>query len=111
MFCRERVKRVHEPYKAFVKTKPCIFCGHPPGDAFNPVDPHHVIPRRWREVSRDDLAEVPACRRCHNRVGNIGIMRTLERAGMKPTDLAIAMVDLLGEFFLGAQSQQDHVAL
>jgi hypothetical protein len=44
-----------EEYKAFVRTKPCMFCREKP-----PSDPHHVG-RRGTGQKTDDLRCVPAC--------------------------------------------------
>lgn len=49
-----------DAFKAFVRTKPCMFCGARP-----PSDPHHVGPHGIGEKT-DDSRTVPCCRKCHD---------------------------------------------
>lgn len=95
MFCRARRPRIDEAFKTFVKEQRCLFC-----DAA-PVDPHHLVSRKWREPTRDDFLCVPLCRRCHGEV-DMGLETALKRHGMVMKDLVLASVDLLVEFFTRA---------
>lgn len=88
---------IDEPFKRFVRTKPCLFCGRPPGA--DGSDPHHVRNRARGEVHRYDHALVPACRDCHNRIGNLGTEKMLEVCGMRLVDLVLAVAMLLTEFY------------
>lgn len=104
-FRRERFRREDERYKAFVREQPCFGCEQSPGNELNPIDPHHVANRRWRNVNRDDFTCIPLCRRCHDRWGNLGLLRWLETYGMEPIDLFLFGVDLLVAYHQRAETE------
>lgn len=54
----------NEPYRKFVRRKPCLFCRKP-----GPSEFHHV---RWLELSGtgtkpSDIYGAPACKECHEK--------------------------------------------
>lgn len=54
----EKISKMYEEYKAFVKRLNCMGCGDPP-----PNDPHHVETHGSGKGS--DGALIPVCRTCH----------------------------------------------
>lgn len=98
-YCRADVPyTVDEDFKKFVAQEPCLFCGAWP-HAGGANDPHHVRNRAWRETHRYDYALVPACRECHNRIGNLGTEEMLRASGLRITDLVLAVARLLERYF------------
>lgn len=51
-------------YLAYIRTKPCVYCG------LSPAEPHHLHvfnekhTRRWADICNT----VPLCRSCHNEI-------------------------------------------
>lgn len=57
---RQDSKIICERYLDFVRDQSCIGCGR------SPCEPHHLVPRGWREGKRNDFTSVPVCRKCHD---------------------------------------------
>lgn len=89
----KRHVRIDEKYLAFVRLRPCIFCGGGNADA------HHLVHRGWKEPFRDDLTAIPCDRKCHSELHSVGLPRMLERHGMTERELVVGVVNLLVDYF------------
>ena len=54
-------------YLDYIRSLPCLVC------RTKPVDPHHLIARKWRESDRNDFSAVPLCRYHHTLIEEFGI--------------------------------------
>ena len=79
------------PQAAWCRRAPCCGCGWIPGKVDN--DPSHVKTRGAGGLDRDT---VPMCRKCHDRMGQIGVLSWQREVGVS---LAAVLLVLRRRFY------------
>ena len=84
----KKQSRAAEQYRAWIKTKPCLFCGD------SPVDPHHVRTpiNAGLGVTPPHFYCLPICRLCHTALHDMGQSLSFEKEFVAPLPVVISLL-------------------